>query len=227
MAENITAGNVFVSLLAGILPAIFWLWFWLREDSKRPEPRGMILVTFISGMLSVVPTYFIQQIIGKAVQFEYALIVLWPLTEELFKYFAAHFSALRSKEFDEPIDAIIYLMTAALGFAASENFFFLIRPEFSVVTLLTANMRFVGATLLHLISSGAVGAFIGFSFYKSQTSKIISLILGLFTATVLHSLFNIFIIKGQGNNILNVFGALWIFAVLFLLLFEKIKKINR
>lgn len=227
MAENVTAGNVFVSLLAGILPAIFWLWFWLREDSRRPEPRGMILITFIAGMISVVPTYFIQQFIGKAVQFEYALLILWPFAEELAKYLAAHLSALRSKEFDEPIDAIIYLMTSALGFAAAENFFFLMRPEFSILSLLTANMRFVGATLLHLIASGIVGVFIGFSFYKSQIMKKINLILGLFTATILHSLFNLFIIKGQGSNILSVFGVLWLLAVLFILIFEKIKKINR
>ena len=41
--------------------------------------------------------------------------------EEAVKYLAAKTSALRSKAFDEPVDAMVYLVVAALGFAAPQN----------------------------------------------------------------------------------------------------------
>src|SRR3989338_10517093 len=84
------------------------------------------------------------------------IFVLWAAAEELFKWLAARFSALRSKQYDEPIDAVIYLLTAALGFAALENTLFLV-ASFSKLNFLgviaTGNLRFIGATLLHVLSS--------------------------------------------------------------------------
>lgn len=226
MAPNITATSVFLSLVSGIIPAVFWLWFWLREDSAHPEPRHYILISFLFGMFSVLPAYFSEQatlgIFGTAA----SIVFVWPFIEELMKYFAAYFSSLRTKEYDEPIDAIMYMMTSALGFAAMENFLFLVNPNFSMTTFLTANMRFVGATLLHSITSACVGIFIARSFNKSKIIKLNNLILGLLTATALHSLFNDFIIKNKGENILIVFAMLWFCAILLLLYFEKLKKSN-
>ncbi|HBM45591.1 MAG: hypothetical protein UT05_C0005G0021 [Parcubacteria group bacterium GW2011_GWF2_38_76] len=227
MAGSITADNVFWSLLAGILPALFWLWFWLREDKRSPEPRGIILATFLAGMFSVFPTYIAQQAVTGNIDYEYLLIFVWPFTEEIAKYLTAYFIALRTKYFDEPIDAIIYLITAALGFAAAENFFFLVKPTFSVLSLITANMRFIGATLLHLLTSATIGSFIALNFYKDKTHRKIAVILGLLTATVLHSLFNIFIIKGSGENIFLVFSILWMLTIALLVLCEKVKSLKK
>ena len=46
--------NFSVAFLCGLIPALFWLWFWLREDKERPEPLLLIAITFIAGM-AVVP----------------------------------------------------------------------------------------------------------------------------------------------------------------------------
>lgn len=227
MAESITTGTIFLSLIAGVMPPLLWLWFWLREDRKNPEPRSLILTTFLVGMFSVFPTYIIQQFIKNSVSYDFALIILWPLTEEIAKYSSAYIVALRTKEYDEPIDAVVYLITAALGFSAMENFFFLIKPDFSALSLITANMRFIGATLLHLLSSATIGIFIAFTFYKSKINNILGVILGLLTATTLHSLFNVFIIRDSGQNILTVFATLWSFIIVLLLFLEKIKTIRR
>lgn len=226
MAESITADTVFWSLVSGIIPPLIWLWFWLRED-KNPEPRHLILTTFLLGMFSVYPAYRIEQFLLTSGGYDYSFIILWPLTEEITKYLAAYVVALRSKEYNEPIDAVIYLITAALGFAAAENFFFLIKPDFSMISLITANMRFVGATLLHLLSSATIGVFMALNFYKNETTKRVGLIFGLFTATVLHSLFNLFIIKDSGSNILTVFFILWSLIIILMLFLEKIKNIKQ
>jgi RsiW-degrading membrane proteinase PrsW (M82 family) len=44
----------FYGLLGGLLPALLWLWFFLKEDSKRPEPKWLILAAFLAGMLAVI-----------------------------------------------------------------------------------------------------------------------------------------------------------------------------
>lgn len=227
MAGSITADNVFFSLLAGVLPAVFWLWFWLREDRRHPEPRSRILITFFAGMLSVFPAYLAQQAFVGRISYEYLLVFFWPLTEEIIKYVAAYIAALRTKDYDEPIDAVVYMITAALGFAAAENFFFLAKPTFSVLSLITANMRFIGATLLHLLTSATIGSFLAMNFYKDKAHRIFGLFLGLLTATILHSLFNIFIIKDNGGNIFAVFIVLWLLTTGLLLFCEKIKRLTK
>ena len=37
-----------IAFLAGLIPALFWLWFWLREDKAHPEPRALIATSFIA-----------------------------------------------------------------------------------------------------------------------------------------------------------------------------------
>jgi len=49
------------ALLGGILPAILWLWFWLKEDAKKPEPRGLITLSFVAGMLGVFIVFPIEK----------------------------------------------------------------------------------------------------------------------------------------------------------------------
>src|SRR3990172_4645093 len=41
------------AVFGGILPALFWLWFWLKEDREHPEPRGKIAASFLVGMGAV------------------------------------------------------------------------------------------------------------------------------------------------------------------------------
>lgn len=236
--------TLFFALSGGILPALLWLWFWLQEDRLHPEPRGMIIRTFIAGMIAVPLVLPIEQFIEKHYGFDLTLVIfLWACVEELFKFVAAYFAALDTEEYDEPIDAVIYMLTAALGFAAMENVFFLISSignSSLTVAFITGNLRFVGATLLHILASGAVGLFVGLAFCKSQFIKKISLTLGVALAILLHTLFNVYIIKEAGVKIFKIFGHTWeinkifiifcfVWVAILLLIagFEKIKQIKK
>lgn len=217
------------ALLGGVLPALLWLWFFLKEDKERPEPRGLIMLAFIAGMIAVPFALPFE----KFVDAHFAgmmVIVLWSLIEEMFKYGFAYFAVLRRKAMDEPIDAVIYMITVALGFAALENTLFLLNPIMDgnfVNTIINGNFRFLGATLLHTLSSATIGIMIALSFYKRKTLKKIYIFFGLILAIVLHTLFNFFIMKGGGGGkILIVFFFVWIGIIILILLFEKIKKIK-
>ena len=48
-------------------------------------------------------------------------------------------------------------------------------------------MRFIGATLLHVVASATIGIFISFAFYKNRFSKFFMTIIGLIVAVTLHS----------------------------------------
>jgi RsiW-degrading membrane proteinase PrsW (M82 family) len=235
--------TVLYAFLGGILPALIWLFYWLREDKKRPEPIGMILMTFIAGMLTVPIAFVFQTLInqfllgGADIETIFYLnytvaivvIVIWAAVEEVLKYVAAWHTGLHTKLNDEPIDAMIYLITAALGFSALENFLFILHPILDgqiETAVITANLRFIGASLLHVASSGIIGGFVAFSFYKKERMKKRYLLYGFILATALHTVFNSFIIRSEHFTLIGL-ATVWISIIAIILVFERVKKIKR
>ena len=155
--------------------------------------------------------------------------LLWAAIEEGCKFFAYKISKRVTKAVDEPIDPFIYLVTAALGFAALENILFLLTPisQSGLISgLLTGNMRFIGANLLHLLASGSVGIVLGFVFYSKKSSRFAITALALVLATLLHTFFNFFILFNEGTNVFLVFSVLWVLIIVLIGLCEKIKQIK-
>ena len=218
-----------LAFLLGLIPALIWLWFWLKEDT-HPEPAKMITLSFIGGMLAVLFVLPLQKIVYDYVKDQYTLsFTIWATIEEIFKFVFVYFIALRNKVTDEPVDDIIYLIISALGFVTFENTLFLIEPIRGgdiVGTIINSNLRFVGASLIHIISSATIGICMGLAFYKNRTQKRLYLVAGVILAILLHTLFNLFIINESLGNIFFIFGTVWIGIIVLLLLFEKVKKIK-
>lgn len=246
--------TIIFALIGGIIPAIVWLWFWLKEDDENPEPKRVIVLSFVMGGLAVFLAFVLDNLYVahilhnpqittdlKNINVDFsvwrnlwssaspflAAFVGFAFIEEAVKFFAARFFAFTGNCYDEPVDAMVYMITAAVGFAAFENTLFL----FNVLTLngtttdflLTGNLRFLGSTLLHISSSAIVGAAIGLSFYSSKFVKVVYTTTGLVLATMLHAVFNFFIIINSGVNIFKVLLALWLIAILIIIFFEKVK----
>ncbi|PIP73243.1 MAG: hypothetical protein COW88_02515 [Candidatus Lloydbacteria bacterium CG22_combo_CG10-13_8_21_14_all_47_15] len=221
--------TLFYALIGGVLPAVLWLWFWLKEDGKHPEPRSLIIKMFIAGMVAVVLVFPIEKWAYNIIESSFAIIFAWAIIEEVMKFAAAYTAGLSTRFFDEPIDAVIYFITVALGFAALENTLFIIKPLLdgeALLGALTGNLRFVGATLLHVAASGSIGAALAFSFYKSRAIQIISMVVGLGAAIILHTVFNFFIIHYEGTNTFYILGALWFVVILLILMLERIKRLQ-
>ena len=214
-----------IAFLFGLTPALFWLWFWLREDKEKPEPYALIGLAFIAGM-TVVPIALPLQKVALGMYSGLNLIFIWVIIEELLKYAAALIVVFWHKAVDEPIDLIVYMIAIALGFAALENALFIFNPlqngDF-LNSVLTGNFRFIGATLLHILASGTVGAFLALAFYKTNALKLLYGTFGLFIAIVLHALFNFFIMDASGETILAVFLFVWMGIIVLMLVFEKVK----
>lgn len=216
----------FVALLAGVLPAILWLSFWLLEDRTHPEPKRYIFFTFLAGMLMVALALPIEKL-AIAYTSGFKLLFLWALCEEVLKFAAAYVVALHSRQFDEPLDAIIYMVTVALGFSAAENALFLLSPlgQGNILqTIITGDLRFIGATLLHTLSSATVGIFLAISFYKQVSTRVLAVIGGVILAVVLHALFNFFILGAGGVATFWIFLIIWLGIIAVLLGVERVKK---
>jgi RsiW-degrading membrane proteinase PrsW (M82 family) len=220
--------NFSIAMLGGLLPALFWLWFWLREDNKKPEPSGLILRTFVAGMI-VVPLVLPLQKLALTLFSGTSLILVWVVIEETLKYTLALGVILWHKAVDEPIDYIVYMITIALGFAALENALFIWNPLVAgdlSGSIITGNFRFLGATLLHILASGTIGVFLAFAYYRSDTVKLLAGTFGLFVAILLHTLFNLFIMDANGETILSIFLTVWVLVIALFLIFEKVKRIR-
>jgi RsiW-degrading membrane proteinase PrsW (M82 family) len=255
--DHISITTIIFAILGGALPTLGWLYFWLREDKIRPEPKFLIFLTFIAGGIAVLISLYLEKLIVRvdvremfffrnfshlwgwftniAIQYDLSfkrlLMVSFfaPIIEETVKFFSAYFLALKNKNNDEPLDPIIYMITVALGFAAIENTLFLIGPIDNnqvIYSIMTGNIRFIGATLLHTVSSATLGMFMGFKFFNFRWSRRIWTIIGLILAVLLHSLFNFFIIINQNESTIAVIESIWVAVIIVLLLFERIKKIK-
>jgi RsiW-degrading membrane proteinase PrsW (M82 family) len=120
------------------------------------------------------------------------------------------------------------MISTALGFSAAENALFLISPilEGDISrSLATGNLRFIGATLLHVMASAIIGVFLAFAFYKSKHIKTIYRSAGILTAIFLHTAFNLFIINNEQST-MTVFSIVWIATILIILILEKIKRLK-
>lgn len=244
-----TVSIVVFSFFGGLFPALIWLWFFLKEDALHPEPKWLILSAFLSGMLAVLlvlPVEMYAKCLASGVWPDSLLthpfkamafcrdvstlnpFILWAAAEELMKYLIAVVVILWRKAVDEPVDAMIYLITIALGFSAFETGLFLLEPlGRGDITggLLTGDLRFMGAALIHTLSSAVVGFSIAVAFYRNVFIQLMSLFTGLVLAVMLHALFNHHIMNGAKTA--TVFFSVWLGIIGLLLVFEYAKRITR
>lgn len=229
MANLITTNVVWTLLLTGVAPALVWLFFWLREDRFQPEPRGLLILTFIAGALTVFLITPIDEFAKHIGIMGTERIFFFAAVEELAKFFVVFLIDFNSSYLDEPIDYAVYLITGAIGFAAMENVLFLLEPSLQQnisFVIETGMLRFLGATILHSVLAAILGIIIGFVFYKKKRTKILFGILGIGIVIILHTLFNYFIIKYVEINIFATLVILWLITLFIISMFEKVRNIH-
>jgi RsiW-degrading membrane proteinase PrsW (M82 family) len=153
----------------------------------------------------------------------------WSAIEEIIKYGLAFLTVLHRYDDDEPIDPVIYMVTVALGFAAAENTLFLLSPlsgDTVTQTILTGDLRFVGATLLHVLSSAVIGVALALSFYKPRKTIVRYAVIGVILAAALHASFNFLILNTPEEHLLRTFGLVWLGLIVLLAMLEYIKRIH-
>ncbi len=231
----IAATVFFVILVGASFPSILWLSFFLRED-LHPIPRRLLIYAFGAGALSSLFILTFQFIFHELVASRVDTLVI-PLLglaviEEVFKFSAAYFAVWRDRNFSEPMDAMVFTLIAALGFASVENIFALAGAadalDFSSLYSIgyVVLVRFLGATMLHGLAAGIVGYYWAKAAFKGPFFRFI--LTGLLIAIVVHTAFNYLVLTYQGKDLL-LYPALFLVIILFFVItdFEILRENER
>lgn len=116
--------------LAATAPACFWLWYFYRADVRR-EPITLIGATFVAGWFSVFPVYQLQLLVIPLLpamtpdqaldKLLFSTTISAGLIEEMAKFAIVLVIYLTRREFDEPVDGLVYAVSAAMGFTMAED----------------------------------------------------------------------------------------------------------
>ncbi len=223
----------------GILPSIVWLSVYLREDD-RPEPNRYILKVFFLGVLVAPIAAGIEfLLISSLKNFSFSPLVtnfliffiFVAVVEELAKLAAVKIGVERNSVFDEPTDAMIYLIVSGLGFAALENILALFhftdisRGVITGEAFQIAGLRFISSTLLHVLASAIVGYFLARKHFFLEKYSILK---GIIIAALIHGAYNTLTLASNSFRdivpTIAVMTLLGVTAIIVSSLFYKLKK---
>ena len=190
-------------LLAAFAPGVFWLWLFYKKDKLEPEPKRLIVLTFLLGMGLGIPATLLELFFTGS---PLSIVLLAPIIEEGLKYSGVRLTVYRNAEFNEPLDGIIYTAALALGFASMENWLYLLAaylnaPDVaqSMETLspfgVVASVFVVRAFLSvpsHVLYSSMWGSALGRAKFADPARGNAMIQQGFLLAILCHGLFNLF-----------------------------------
>ncbi len=149
---------------ASALVPSFLLLGYFRARDVYPEPARVLWATFGLGMLITIPVLILDYPLDLIVKqfhgvYSHGLADAFftaAIPEEFFKLLVVVFYCSRHKEFDEPMDGIVYGAVAALGFATFENLMYVTEGGVAV-----AIMRAITAVPGHAFMGAVMGYYVG------------------------------------------------------------------
>lgn len=202
-------------LLPIVLPICFWAIYHYWHDRHLPEPTGHLLLALALGAGS----FFLGLALYSALDFvslrhdayslaetslaglfAYSLLVIGPI-EELAKLIPFLLVILRLKEFDEPLDGIIYSSFIGLGFGAVENIYLL-----QYLEGLEAWGRAFAGPLLHIVFASIWGFHIGRAYLCGRPLFPVA-VSALALAAVVHGIYD-FMVLGLAPRALPIAAAI-------------------
>jgi RsiW-degrading membrane proteinase PrsW (M82 family) len=181
-----------------LLPVLFWSGYHYYKDRHLPEPFGHLLLAFILGIasfwlgklmyagLGLVDLRFDAYVLAvrnPVGLFFYAVIAIGVI-EELSKMVFFLLIILRFREFNEPIDGIIYASFIALGFATMENIQYL-----QYVSGFEAIARGFAGPLVHILFASIWGFYIGAAHLQRQ-AMLGTILAALAITALLHGIYD-------------------------------------
>lgn len=226
-------------ILAGIifLLSVVWALFFYLQDRREPEPLLHITISFIAGMaaasLVAIP---LLNIIFQVQQWIYSSLFLFILGSLFITAFMVNFlfyiviryGFYPLKEFDEPVDGMVYGAIIGVGFALVKSLHYLYsQPEFTLFTI-----AYIATTNI-LIYSG-IGSIIGYAIGNAKFKRkniegasFIGVIVGMIVLGTYHLLSEYIFLSGSSHAFWLSFFLTMVYALLILLFcFWKMRKLT-
>lgn len=173
-----------------LAPGLFWLWYFYKRDVYEPEPLSLLTKLFFLGMAATVLAWLLEtlasQVVGELVFF----ILTVPVIEESVKFFMVYQFAYKNREFDEPMDGIVYATAAALGFATLENALYILDLSSLSSILITGIFRAVLTVPGHALFGIFWGYGLGIAKFRPPGKRGAIIIGSLLLGIAVHGTFN-------------------------------------
>jgi len=213
------SSSVRLSPLAAIgfsaVPSLLWLAYFYAQDRLEPEPKSYVFGVFLLGAFISGPLaqFLIDDVmtVGEPVslgrfgadRLVRAFLVV-GIAQELCKFIAVRYTVYLSAEFDEPMDGVIYMTAAGIGFATYENVAYFHDLDRQVL-LATAAANAVVTTLAHACFAGVLGYALGRAKFSSAgpARRAVILLAGLLVAAGLNGQFELLdgAVKSAGMSV--------------------------
>ncbi|HEX2687154.1 MAG TPA: PrsW family glutamic-type intramembrane protease [Kofleriaceae bacterium] len=202
--DAVNLGPMLAAAVAGI-PAVFWLGFFYLMDRHEPEPKQLVAGVCVLGALIAAPLAdFVQSYVVPPVPLAiqgtspFSLdrvlqaVLIAGLAQEMCKYAVVRYTIYMSREFDEPMDGIVYMMACGTGFAVWVNYHRLSGQHHQVYLSIGAAQSVV-TTLAHASFAGLLGYALGRAKFSRRSAPVRGslLMLGLLGAAALNGQFTL------------------------------------
>ena len=184
------------TLLITILPSLLIVAFFVKSD-RFPEPTSQIIKIFMFGVFLCIPAFLINtelSYIYANTDIDEALISSFlsaAPVEEVLKFTVLYSLVYKMKDFNEPIDGIVYGVTVSLGFATLENIYYVyfLSDYFDTTSQSLALLRSFSAIPAHGIFGATMGYFfMKYAFIKKENNLALCMIVPI----LLHGAYNYF-----------------------------------
>jgi RsiW-degrading membrane proteinase PrsW (M82 family) len=216
-------GSVIFAVAFSFIVAFLWLRWFRKKDKYEKEPERLITLAFFAGAVATVPSVLLESFLhlrdqgSTIIPANLFLSFLWVgIVEEFFKYLAVRLTVYRSKQFNEVMDGMVYMVSAALGFAATENVGYMLGFGYSVGFL-----RAILSYLAHISFSAILGFYMGKAKIEGKKNWIL---VGFILAVPLHWLYNSFLVLGTAKTSVGfiLLGLMvWVLALILTLVLVK------
>ena len=204
------------TLLITIVPSIIILLLFFLSD-KFKEPKGTIALVFFLGVLICLPAGILNSFVYENFNNDTETVekllgsFLGPAwTEELLKLFILYAIVLKRKEFNEPMDGIVYGVAVSLGFATYENYDYVYRlalewKEYGITSRDIAIWRSYSAVPMHGLNGCLMGFYLG-KYVFTGDKKFLGY--SFFVPFLMHGIYNYYVQFGVLIVIIQLVFAL-------------------
>jgi RsiW-degrading membrane proteinase PrsW (M82 family) len=204
---------------AALLIAFIWLLYLRFLDIFETEKFRDIALVFVGSVLFSWVTFFLYDLFNISFQFDltgewlndlgYCVFGI-GLIEETIKLIPFILFLRLSRSVNEPIDYVIYACVAAIGFAFIENIEYFQNSSYHMI-----HGRALSAAVSHMCDSSIVAYGFIISKYKSKSSSMLPIILSLFTAAVVHGIYDFWLISEPVKDF-SIFSILVLISSIYI-----------
>ena len=226
----------FLLITISMIPVILLGLYIYNKDTVK-EPKSLLLILFVSGLISsfivviiniltalIIPDLYLSDNYQNFGFFKLFILIFLEiaLVEELSKWVMIRTIGYHHKDFDQFYDIIVYSTFVALGFAAIENALYVLQGG---ITL--GIYRAIFSVPGHVAFGVFMGYYLGLAKIvekKDKTKYKLYMTLSILVPTLLHTVYNFFLMK---ENIWYLIVFLGFIIILYVSAVKEIDKVSK